>query len=97
MPNPKPYWNPVVARVPVVLTFLGEPDATACECQSREARGRLLALAGAPRHVRRHLAQSTIDSGVPTSQVKHRFSKDSQDSTRGQIRSRNQTYLPDDG
>src|SRR6202042_433139 len=50
-----------------------------------------------PRHAALLLSQSAIDSGGATSQVKHRFSKNSQDSARGQIRSRNQTHLPDHG
>jgi hypothetical protein len=49
------------------------------------------------RHATVECAQSAIDRGVATSQVKHRFSTNSQDSPRGQIRSRNQTHLPDDG
>ena len=49
-----------------------------------------------PRHAAVYPLQSAIDSGGATSQVKHRFSKNSQDSARGQIRSRNQTHLPDD-
>src|SRR6185312_16005604 len=51
----------------------------------------------ARRHATAEVPQSAIDSSASTSQVKHRFSKNSQDSARGQIRSRNQTHLPDHG
>ena len=51
----------------------------------------------ARRHAAICLSQSAIDSSASTSQVKHRFSEHSQDSTRGQIRSRNQAHLPDHG